>query len=131
MGETMQIVMRGLVGLVGVLALVLTLLLWLRPDGMGVSLGISAVGDVGIATIRADIAGFFGTIALFSLAAAWRNDGRLTIPALVLAGAALFGRVIDLVLSGFDGAKLGSMVVEIVLIVIFMLARRSLSSPAQ
>ncbi len=125
-----QVIVRGLVALVGLFSLLVAVLLWVRPEAIAATMGLTAEGPVGLGTLRADIAGFFAGVALFSLLAAVRNDGRLLRPALLLLVLALAGRVLNLVMTGGGSALVQPMVIEIVLIVILGVGWRVLHRKA-
>ena len=120
------IILRGLVGVVGVLALLLAARIWLGPAQPAAQLGLEAIGGLGLATLRADVGGFFAAGGLFAVMAAIRNDGRLLTPTLALLALALTGRVITVALNGFEPQMLPPMVIEAVLVAILLLARRRL-----
>lgn len=115
----MRNIFRGVVGLVGVLAVLLALQFWLHPAAPAAKLGISPLGVLGLSTIRADMAGFFGGAGVMALAAAIRNDGRWLTPPLLLVAIALTGRIINVIFQGWSPELLQSMVVEAVLVVLF------------
>ena len=56
----MRMALRVLVGLAGLLFVFLGLQFWLNPAALAGKLGVSPVGELGLATIRADMAAFFG-----------------------------------------------------------------------
>lgn len=120
--------LRILVGIIGVLALLVAIRLWIAPAEPAAQLGLQAVGRLGLATLRADVAGFFAVGGLFSLLAAVRGDGRLLTPPLALLTLALAGRVLTVVIDGYAPEMLPPMVVEGVLVTILFLARRPLGA---
>lgn len=117
---------RGLVGLVGLLMLSIMLRIWTQPLTFAASLGVGAEGPLGVASLRADLGGFFGAGGLFALLAALRADRRWLAPAMVLLGLALTGRVISLIASGGGVTQIPPMIVEALLIAILALGWRSL-----
>lgn len=123
MGRTF---MRGLIGLVGLLALLLASRFWISPDKIGAAMGLLPDGAAGLGTMRADMAGFFGAAGALSLTAAVRNERKWLVPVLLLLGIALTGRVLNLVLTGGGQVLIPPMVVEAVLIVITGLGWRVL-----
>ncbi|MDQ0464289.1 hypothetical protein QO010_002070 [Caulobacter ginsengisoli] len=124
----MKLVIRGLVGLAGVLALLLALQFWLNPALPAGRLGISPIGALGLATIRADMAGFFGAAGAFALFAAIRAEGKwLTAPLLMIA-IALTGRVITVAVQGWSPELGLPMIVEAVLLALFAAGRRLMGS---
>ncbi len=123
MGRTF---MRGLIGLVGLLALLLASRFWISPDKIGAAMGLLPDGAAGLGTMRADMAGFFGAAGVLSLTAAVRNERKWLIPVLLLLGIALTGRALNLVLTGGGQVLIPPMVIEAVLIVIIGLGWRVL-----
>ena len=123
MGQT---IIRGLVGLAGVLGLLVAVQLLLHPGVVGLKLGLAPVTVVGMATLRADVAGFFAVTGALSLAAAWRNDRALILAPLLLIGSALAGRCLNLAVQGVRPELIQPMVIEATLLVLLAFARRTL-----
>ena len=123
MGQT---IIRGLVGLAGVLALLVAVQLLLHPGVVGLKLGLAPVSALGMATLRADVAGFFAVTGGLSLAAAWRNDRSLILAPLLLIGSALAGRCLNLAVQGVRPELIQPMVIEATLLVLLAFARRTL-----
>lgn len=117
----MQIVIRGLLGILGLAGVLIALRIWMAPEEVAAQLGVGANGPLGIATIRADMAGFFGGAGAISLFAAIRNRGRLLVAPLLLVAVALTGRVLTVALNGYSEAMLPPMVIEAVLVAVFAL----------
>lgn len=128
MGQT---IIRGLVGLAGVLGLLVAIQLLLHPGTVGLRLGLAPVSAVGLATLRADVAGFFAVTGGLSLAAAIRNDRALVLAPLLLIGAALAGRCLNLAVQGVRPELIQPMVVEASLIVLLAFARWTLGGRGQ
>jgi hypothetical protein len=116
-------VLRGLIGLIGVLGLLLALQLWLNPAGPAAKLGLMATGPLGLASIRADLGGFFAGAGLLALMGAVRGQARLLTAPLLLTSLALAGRVVTVAFNGLTPDMVQPMVVEAVLIVILALGR--------
>ena len=114
---------RGLVGVAGLLSLLIASRFWLAPAELAATMGLTADGPVGLGTIRADMAAFFGAAAILSLLAAIRNEARWLTPVLLLLALALAGRVVNLITTGGGGALIPPMVIEAVLILIMGLGR--------
>ncbi|MEZ5938259.1 MAG: hypothetical protein R3C52_08560 [Hyphomonadaceae bacterium] len=119
-------VLRVLIGLAGVLALLVAARTWMAPEAMGAQLGLSGDGPLGLASLRADIGGFFAAGGAFALAAAIRNQARLLTPPLVLLSIALCGRLLSFALNGTDAASLPPAAIEAVLVLLFGIGRRVL-----
>lgn len=122
----MKFIARGLVGLFGALGLLVMVRLWMAPAQAAGQLGLSGEGLLGLASLRADLAGFFGAVGLLALAAAFRDDRRLLIAPLLMIGLALTGRVLTVAVDGFSQAQVQPMVIETVLLMVFALGRRNL-----
>lgn len=115
----MRIVLRILAGLAGLLALLVAARLWMAPAETASQLGVSAAGGLGLATIRADMGGFFAAGGLFALVAAIKGRGALLIVPVVLIGLALAGRLVSVAASGFVEDMGPPMGIEAVLLLIF------------
>lgn len=118
----MATLFRVLLGILGVLGLAAACLFWLDPERAGAGVGLELANATGAATIRAQIAGFFGASGFFALVAAARNEPQFALAALVLTLFALFGRIVNLVLSGWNALLLPSVAGECVAIAIIALA---------
>jgi len=123
----MQMIARILVGVAGLLGILVALRIWMAPDEMAAQLGVQAVGPFGLATLRADIAGFFLAGGALSLLAAIRNRASLLLAPLVLIGAALTGRLITAALSGFTNEMIPPMAIEAGLLAILAFGRTQLA----
>jgi hypothetical protein len=119
-------VLRALVGMIGVLALLVAARLWIGPEAPAAALGLKADGLLGLATLRADVGGFFAAGGLFALAGAIRGEGRLLTPPAVLLGLALTGRILTVAVDGYAAPMLPPMIIEFVLVAILLIARRRL-----
>ena len=119
--------LRVLIGLVGLLALLVPIRLWIAPAKVGAILGLASNGLAGTATLRADVAAFFAGVGLFSLLAALRRDRRIVVVPLVLVGLALAGRLLSAALLGLPPQQYASVAVEVALVVLFLAARRALT----
>ena len=118
--------LRLLVGIVGVLALLVALRIWTNPAMAAAQLGVGALGPLGVATLRADFAGFFAAAGMFSLAAAIRNERRLLTAPLALVALALAGRGLTVLQGGLAQPMIAPMAIEAGLVVLFALGRRGL-----
>lgn len=109
---------RILLGAAGVLALALGARFWVQPQVAAATLGVLGVNAVGVATIRADLGGFFAAAGVFTLAGAVLGRSRFLAPPLVLLVLALFGRLITLAHDGYDQTMVPPMAVEAALVVL-------------
>jgi len=124
----MKLVIRVLAGLAGLLGVFIALATWANPVGPPAALGLQGVGGLGEATIRADVAGFFGTFGLLALAGAVRAEARLFTAPLLLIALALAGRVLTVVMSGYEAAMGLPMMIEVGLLAVFAAGRLLLGS---
>jgi hypothetical protein len=116
-------VLRGVIGLIGILGLLLALQLWLNPALPAAKLGLAPIGPLGLASIRADLGGFFAGSSILALIAVIRGQARyLTAPVLFI-GLALAGRVLTVAMSGLTPDMVQPIVVEAVLVVVLALGR--------
>ena len=123
----MQMVSRILVGIAGLLGVLVALRIWMAPDDVASQLGVQAMGPFGLATIRADLAGFFAAGGGFSLVAAIRNRAILLTPPLVLISLALAGRIVTVATSGVTNEMIPPMAIEGALVAILVLGRTQLA----
>lgn len=112
-------VLRALAGVAGLLAVLIALRIWMAPAEFGAQLGVTASGPLGLATIRADMGGFFAAGGVFALAAAIKGRGGLLLPPVVLIALALTGRFVAVAMNGFSPDMGPPMAIEAVLLVIF------------
>ena len=122
----MRLALRVIIGVAGVLGLLVAVRLWMAPAELAGQLGVSASGPLGLATIRADMGGFFAAGGGFALAAAIKARGGLLLPSVVLIGLALVGRVVAVAMNGFAPEMGPPMAVEAVLLVLFVAGWRML-----
>lgn len=115
----MTIVLRVVVGVVGLLGLLVAARMWMAPVELAAQLGVAPANALGLATIRADMGGFFGGAGVIALISAIRGRGGLLIAPLVLIGIALSGRILTVVLDGFTQDMGPPMAIEAVLLVVF------------
>lgn len=125
----MNLVIRALLGVAGLLAVLVAVGFWFDPDTLAGRFGISAQGALGYSTLRADFGALFGGVGLFTIASAVRNSARLLSAPLLLIGVGLCGRLLTIALTGYDATMLQPVIVEIVLITLFATGRKFL--PAQ
>jgi hypothetical protein len=69
--------LRLVVGVIGVLALLVAAGLWIRPEAAAATLGLAQDGLLGLATLRADVGGFFGNTEA-ELMVRWMQAGSYT-----------------------------------------------------
>ena len=122
----MTMVLRALAGIAGLLPLLVAVRMWMAPVETAGQLGVLAPGQLGLATIRADMGGFFAGGGLFALAAAIRGRAGPLIVPVVLIGLALTGRLLTVAITGFADDMGPPMAIEAVLLLIFAAGWRML-----
>lgn len=116
----MKLVLRVLVGIAGLLGVLVAARMWMAPAEVAAQLGVAASSPLGLASIRADMGGFFGAGGLFALAAAIKGRGGMLLPSVVLVGLALTGRLVAVAINGFVPEMGAPMAIEAALLVLFV-----------
>lgn len=127
----MRTVLRVILGLVGLLNIGLGLGFLLAADKMALAFSLMPVNAQGLASLRADFTGFFITAAAFTLIGAWRADPRPLLVPLVMLGVALAGRTVSLIIDGVGPDAIAPLVIELVMLVVLVTARRVFAEPAR
>ncbi len=127
----MNVLLRVLIAIVGLLALAATLLAWFRPESFGGDLGLVAASEIGRATIRSDMGGFFGASSVFAILAAVHGRSQYTRAALLLLAMAVTGRLVNIAVGGWNPAYTAPLVIEAAVIAIFALAYHSFRTAEQ
>jgi len=96
----MRTILIGLIFVAGMFNLMLGVSFLYDPAGMGMSLGVSSVGQLGAATVRGDFAAFFTVIGLCMLRGAWKRNGDVLLVPAALFGIAFLGRVLTAATTG-------------------------------
>lgn len=118
----MTMVLRAVVGIAGLLGLLVAVRIWMAPEEVAAQLGVAASSPLGLASIRADMGGFFGAGGLFAVVAAIKGRGGMLLPSVVLIGFALTGRLVAVAINGFTPDMGPPMAIEAVLLVLFVAA---------
>ena len=127
----MNVLLRILIAFVGLLALGATLLAWFRPESFAGDLGLATAGEIGRATIRSDLGGFFGASSVFAILAAVHGRSQYTRAALLLLGFAVVGRLVNIAVAGWNPAYAAPLLIEAAVIAIFVLAYYSFRTAEQ
>ena len=114
-----DIVLRILVAALAVVLLSVGIQYMIDPAATAAQFGISVADDIGLATLRADIGGFFCASGGLALAAAIRNAPSWLLGPTVLIALAFVGRVITLMVDGVAPGAFTPMVVELIMIAVF------------
>ena len=125
----MKTLVRGLVGFSGASAILIGMLFWLRPLAVAGKFGLSGIGALGQASLRADLGGFFAGVGALMLWAAVKDRRDLLLAPVLLICLALAGRGLSLVLTGPSPELVPPIVVEAVTLAILLLGHRTLASP--
>ena len=125
-----QHALRVLIGLSGLAALGMAVRFWIDPAVPAAQLGVGALGDLGVSTLRADLGAFFGVAGGFAVAAALRNDARLVLTPLLILAVALLGRLFTATQLGLGADVIEPISVEAALVALytagwFLLGRRA------
>ena len=96
----MRMVVIGLIFVAGMFNLFLAVSFLLDPTAMGANFGLSPIGALGIAVLRADFTAFVAVIALCMLRGAWKRNGDVLLVPAALFGIAFCGRAVTAVVNG-------------------------------
>lgn len=124
----MKTFVRVLIGVAGLFGLAAAVMFWAGPERAAAGVGLALANATGAATIRADIGGFFAASGLFALLGAARGRADAALVTLVLMAFALFGRLVNVAIGGWNPILLPPMAIEIVVIALFAFAYRVLSA---
>lgn len=123
---TMRIILRAALGLCGGLALMLALGFLAQPETSAARLGLSAVGPVGLSTLRGDMTGLFALIGGFAVAAAVRERAIYLVAPAVLVSVILVGRGVSAVVDGSGGGSLPLIGVEVAMLAVMLWGLKAL-----
>lgn len=126
----MQIAIKALVGLIGLLLGSLGLRWMFAPSSAAMELGISLEGAVALNTARGDLGGMFVAGALLCAIGIARRDGGSLRAVALLLGCVATGRVIGIVSDGSTAAALLAITIELVMLCVLLIAARRLGSAA-
>ena len=112
--------------LVGLFSLAMGLLAWVDPAQIGGIIGLQAVGDLGIHSLRGDIGAVFLSGAIGCGLALFKGKlNGLKIP-IIVYGLVLLGRLISLPGTGVSQEVMMPIVIEVVLIALAVFAYKTL-----
>lgn len=107
---------------------VLGLAIMVTPGLASEIFAVSPDGILGLSTLRGDLGGIFlcgGALAGLGL----RDPGAAWLPALaLLVGAIALGRLIGLMIDGFDTRAVSNIAVEVLIVVVALSARKRLAT---
>lgn len=124
----MKMALRAAMGLVGLAGILIAVRLWLAPAETAGLLGLIPAGPLGLASLRADVGGFFAAGGALTLMAALRARGDLLTAPVLLLATALAGRIVTVFMNGYTADMTGPIAIEAGLIILLgagrvMLAR--------
>lgn len=119
-------VTRVLITLYGLLFAILGVGFWTAPELLAERFNIEALGVPGLSTIRADLGGFFFTLAALCLAGLWARRRSLLVAAALMLTVVLAGRLIGWAVSGELTGLRAMLGVEIVGVVLLALHIRGM-----
>ena len=108
-----MLALRVVVGALGLLALMLAGRIWADPTAVATQFGLLVNGELGQASLRAAI----------------NADGRALLGPICLLGAALAGRLLNLVLAGFTFNQMAPILIEVLSLAILGAGFRGLRKP--
>ena len=121
-----KIILRGLLGLCGGLALLLALGFLVQPESSAARLGLTAAGPVGLSTLRGDMTGLFALIGVFSLIAAVRQRAIYLVAPAMMVSAILVGRCVSAVVDGSGAEALPLIGVEVMMLAVMLWGLKAL-----
>jgi hypothetical protein len=127
----MQIALKVLVGLIGLLLGVLGVRWVFAPESVAAELGIGLSGAVALNTARGDVGGLFIGGALLCGLALARGDGHPLRAAALLLGCVAAGRTVGIATDGFAPESATAIAVELAMIAVLLLAARRMPGAIQ
>lgn len=121
-----MLALRIVLGALGLLSLMVAGRVLADPAGAAIQFGLEVNGALGQATLRADVAALFAVTGGLSVLAAVRGDGRFLLGPVCLIGAALAGRLLNLVAAGFTLDQVAPILIEVVVLMVLLAGFRSL-----
>ncbi len=124
----MKITIKILTGLVGLFILANGLAFMFKPELVMAHSAITGNGSFGLSTIRGLIGGSMLTTAILTLMALIKSKPELLFPAALILLGWTFGRIVSLIMDGFDkGVLLGGVMISLVMALILLTAQKKLS----
>lgn len=120
----MNMALKGLVALIGLLCALMWLGWMLQPEEMATKWHLAAVNSVGTNNLRGDVGGVFLAAAVFCALYFRTGAGSWLRAAAVGMGAVLIGRIVGLAVDGFTPEAAVSALIEVVFIAAFLGAAR-------
>ena len=124
-------IFRGVLALGGLFYLFVGSQFLLFPVEQGGDFGLTANGNAGLSTIRADFAAFFGVSGGALLIGAWKRNGAVLLVTAALMGITLGGRLLSLALDGPYEAWFVPMLAEAITVILALVGSRILPESGQ
>lgn len=100
----MWVLLRAAILLAGLFFVLIGVGFMLDPAGSAADFGVSPVGTMGLASLRADFTAFFLVAGGCMIWGAWKRNGDPLVISALLFGIAFVGRLVNLVAIGaYDG----------------------------
>ncbi|MDJ0642511.1 MAG: hypothetical protein QNJ15_06825 [Erythrobacter sp.] len=126
----MILIVRAALFLAGLLFVILGGTFLLDPVGQGTDFGLTANGNRGLSTIRADFAAYFWIAGGTLILGAWRRDRTLLLVAAALMAITCVVRGLSLAFDGFYEGWSMPMAVEAFVVIIALFGSRALPQSA-
>ncbi len=126
----MVLIVRAALLLIGLLFVILGATFLFDPVGQGGDFGLTAKGNQGLSTIRADFTAYFWVAGGALIIGAWQRKGDLLLVAAALMGITLAVRGVSLGLDGFYSGWIMPMAVEAFTVIIALFGSRVLPHAA-
>jgi hypothetical protein len=125
-----QRVLKGLVGLIGLLLGLIGLQWMFVPGSVAEQFGLALSGLPGLSTGRADLGGLFVACAVMSFLGLRKGGGAWLYAVAMVMVCIAFGRTIGLLADGFHARMLAFTVFELVLAALLVAAGREAPASA-
>lgn len=126
----MQIAVRVILGLLGLLYLFVGSQFLLSPVETGGDFGLAPKGNAGLSTIRADMTAFFWVSGGALLLGVWKQRGSVLYVTAALMGIVFAARCLSLVLDGTYEGFAPPMAFEAVTVILCLVGARLMREPA-
>ncbi len=118
----METTLNALVILVTLMLTGLGIMSMFAPRRMVANFGIEPVGTAGLSTIRSVIGGLFLSSVTLLVIGLITGQTLGFVAVAILMGVVAFGRVVGILIDGFDKAVIPPLVVELVIIAVLLVA---------
>ena len=126
-----MLALRIVLGALGLLSLMIAARILADPSAAAAQFGLLVNGPLGQATLRADVAALFAATGGLSVLAAFKGDGRFLLGPVCLIGAALAGRLLNVIAAGFTINQVAPILIEVVTLAVLVAGFRGLRPAAE